>query len=143
MTPDRFESLTEAFGSDLDRWPATDREAARQLATAELSVAGDALERARRLDLILAEAPSYPPSRDLRERIILAAPAARTRTLAWRWLSGVGLGAGLAAASVAGVAAGLAVAPATVAPARLAGDADPTDEAIALLREPPDPAELS
>nr|MBA3810906.1 hypothetical protein [Caulobacteraceae bacterium] len=55
----------------------------------------------------------------------------------------VGLGAGLAAASIAGVVAGLALAPAVVATTRLASDGDPTDEAIALLREPPDPAELS
>ncbi|MBA3812430.1 MAG: hypothetical protein H0X27_12455, partial [Caulobacteraceae bacterium] len=80
MTPERFEKLTEAFGSDLDRWPAADREAARHLAAAEPHHAGYTLGRARRLDLILAEAPTYPPSRDLRDRIILAAPAARGRT---------------------------------------------------------------
>lgn len=143
MTPDRFESLTDAFGSDLGRWPAADREAARHFATVEPSVAGDILERARRLDLVLAEAPFYPPSRELRERIVLAAPAARRRTPRWRWLSGVGLGAGLAAASIAGVVAGLAVAPAVVAPVPSASDGDPADEAIALLHEPPDPAELT
>lgn len=143
MSPDRFESLTHAFGGDVERWPEAERDAARQLAAAQPSLTDRVIGQARRLDEVLLSAPAARPSPALRDRIILAAPSARTRASAWRWLTGAGLGAGLAAACAAGVAAGLVVAPAMTAPARPAADADPTEEAIALLRETPDLAELS
>jgi len=111
------------------------------LAAVEPLVTGRVVDEARRLDQILAGAPSAVPSPQLRDRIVRAAPAARAA--AWRWVSGVGLGAGLAAACVAGVAAGLVVTPSTIAPTSHAADPDPTEEAAILLREPPDLAEMS
>jgi hypothetical protein len=59
-----------------------------------------------RLDALLDAVPAPRASADLVERIVAAAP--RTRVRPWAgWLLPAGLGAGLAAAGVAGVIAGV------------------------------------
>jgi hypothetical protein len=138
MNPDRFAQLTWMFGGDTERWPAAEREAARGLAAARPALTEPLIEEARRLDRTLDGAPLARPSRELRDRIVQAAPRPRTTWAAPRWLAGLGLTAGLASAAVAGVAAGLSVAPATLAPPHIAPAADPGEEAAMLLREPSD-----
>jgi hypothetical protein len=143
MSPDRFDQLTLAFGGDVERWPAAEREAARRLAVNQPALTEPLTAHARRLDRTLDRAPSAQPSRELRDRVIAAAPGPRAtrataRRAASRWLAGLGLAAGFAGAAAAGVAAGVLVAPATLAPRHVAPVADPGDEAALLLREPSD-----
>jgi hypothetical protein len=124
MTPERFETLAEAWGGDVARWPGADREAAAALMAAEPAWAQRVLARAGDLDAALA---AYAPPRgaiDLADRIAAAAPRARPR---WRgWLTPVGMGAGLAAACAAGVLLGAQLG----APAAGADDPDPLVAAI-------------
>jgi len=106
MTRERFESLAEAYGGDVSRWPAETREAAALLMAAEPDFTGAALGRAEVLDAALdAWRPAHAGAA-LLERIVAAAPQARSRR--WiDWLSPAALGAGLAAACVAGVVVGV------------------------------------
>ena len=138
MNPDRFEGLAGAFGGDPDRWPPGEREAALCLAAAQPALTGPVLGAAARLDGILDRAPLESPSRELRERIVQAAPSPRSPPIAWRWLAGLGLTAGLAGAAAAGVAAGVVVAPAAFSPPHVEAASDPGEVAATLLREPSD-----
>jgi hypothetical protein len=137
MNPDRFEELAGAYGGDLGRWPPEERQASLRLAAARPAMTAPALAEAARLDGILAAAPSQTPSRALRARIVQAAPSARSTSTGWRWLTGLGLTAGLVGAAAAGVAAGVAV-PAALSPIHAQAASDPGEEAAALLREPSD-----
>ena len=86
MNAERFASLAEAWGGAIARWPAAEQDSAFTfLATTP-----------ERADAILAEA---------REIDALLDCAARSR--AWRWLTGAGVGAGLVAATAAGLVAGV------------------------------------
>ncbi|MDP3853370.1 hypothetical protein [Phenylobacterium sp.] len=107
MTPQRFESLADAHGGDVARWPAAEREAAAALMIAQPDVARKALARAAALDAALDAWPPMAVTHHLRERVIAAAPAARSRGRLAAWFWGAGLGAGLAAASAAGLAVGV------------------------------------
>lgn len=107
MTRDRFAELADAYGGDVSRWPTEAREAAAVLMTAEPAFTGAVLVRAGALDAALDAWRPAPASAGLVERIAALAPAARRR---WPvWLSPAALGAGLAAACVAGVVAGVQV----------------------------------
>ena len=138
MNPDRFERLAGAFGGDPDRWPPGERQAALRLAATQPDLTAPLLDEAARLDRILHGAPLESPSRELRERIVQAAPSPRSSPTAWRWLAGLGWTAGLAGAAAAGVAAGLVVAPAAFSPPHAETAPDPGEEAATLLREPSD-----
>jgi hypothetical protein len=108
MSQARFEELAEAYGGDVSRWPAEAREAAAVLMAAEPEFTGQVLARAGALDAALDSWRPAPASAALTERILAAAP--RPRRSRWPvWLSPAALGAGLAAACVAGVIAGVEV----------------------------------
>lgn len=111
----RFEMLAEAYGADLRRWPAVERDAAALFASAEPEIARAILAEADDLDHLLFAAPSVVPSTALRQAVLAAAPKARPdpRGLAF-WLSG----AGFAAAAVAGVIVGTSAASLAVRDAR-------------------------
>ncbi len=138
MNPDRFEGLAGAFGANLDRWPARERQAALRLVAARPDLTSPLLREAARLDRILGGPPAPPPSRALLQRIVQAAPGRRSPPAPWRWLAGLGLAAGLAGAAAAGVAAGVVVAPVTLSSPHAQAASDPGEEAAALLREPSD-----
>jgi len=106
MTHERFEALAEAWGGDVARWPADAREAAALLMAAEPEFTRAALARAEALDAALDAWRPAPASPSLVERIVAAAPALR-RPRWLGWLSPAALGAGLAAATVAGVIVGV------------------------------------
>ncbi|TAJ69994.1 MAG: hypothetical protein EPO51_20970 [Phenylobacterium sp.] len=120
MTPDRFETLAEAYGGDVARWPDTDREAAAALMAAEPAWARDALARAADLDAALDGYAAPRGSTGLADRIAAGAPKARARWVGW--LLPAGMGVGLATACAAGVIAGAQLHAASSAPA--ASDAD-------------------
>lgn len=99
----RFEALAEAYGADLRRWPAAERDAADALMAAQPQSARAILADAEGLDDLLAA--SRPPvvSQALREAVLAAAPRPRPRRSALGfWLSG----AGFATAAVAGMLVG-------------------------------------
>jgi hypothetical protein len=109
MNLDRFQSLADAFGGSITRWPADVQDAAFAFTAAAPDAAARALALARELDDDLDEAERLSPSSALRQRVIDAAPRARRllRTPFQRWAAGAGVGAGLAAATAAGLIAGV------------------------------------
>lgn len=109
MTPERFETLAEAHGGDIARWPAAEREAASALMIAAPDRAREVLARAGELDAVLDAWAPLAVSHDLRRRVIAGAPAARERHRLTQWFLGAGVGAGLAAACAAGLAVGVAL----------------------------------
>lgn len=108
MTHERFEALAEAFGGDVARWPADEREAAALLMAAEPGFTQAVLARADSLDAALDAWRPAGASAGLVERIVAGAP--KERAPRWmNWLSPAALGAGLAAACAAGVMVGVVV----------------------------------
>ncbi|MES2724275.1 MAG: hypothetical protein V4656_14065 [Pseudomonadota bacterium] len=123
MTRERFLELADAYGGGVAHWPAADREAAAALMAAEPDFARQVLADADRLDAVLdAWAPLSVPH-GMREAVMAAAPAARSRWSPRTWLLGAGVGAGLAGACAAGLVFGVALSAnlssATEAPAAL------------------------
>jgi hypothetical protein len=109
MNLDRFQTLADAFGGSITRWPVDVQDAAFAFTAASPDAAALALAAARDLDDDLDGAERFSPGAALRQRIIDAAPTARRplRTPFQRWLAGAGVGAGLAAATAAGLIAGV------------------------------------
>jgi len=109
MNLDRFQTLADAFGGSITRWPMDVQDAAFAFTAASPNEAALALAAARDLDEDLDGAERLLPGAALRQRIIDAAPKTRRslRTPFQRWLAGVGVGAGLAAATAAGLIAGV------------------------------------
>lgn len=136
----RFSELAEAYGGDIDRWPASERLQASALLVADPEGAKSILDEAVALDLLLRASPDPAPSRALKEAIIASAPRPRRALLAQRW-AGVGLGASLAAASVAGVLSGFAAAPMAAAHLQPGQTVDTASEATRWLGEPGDVSE--
>ncbi|HEY5107712.1 MAG TPA: hypothetical protein VII73_13240 [Caulobacteraceae bacterium] len=141
LTLTRFETLAMAYGGDLARWPNAERALAEAVIAAHPRETGRLLEAARSLDTILSAAPAEAPSSTLLRSIIRDATTAPAPARFWRWLMGLGLGAGLAGAAAAGVAAGLVIAPMAVAPRPPAASADPIAQASTLLSDAPDLAD--
>lgn len=111
MTPERFETLAQAYGGDLARWPADQRDAAALVMAGDPHFAARILARARDLDEALDAWAPLPVRADLREAVIAAAPHPRRMVRDWIWRAG--LGAGLAAACAAGLFVGVGLAPDT------------------------------
>jgi hypothetical protein len=129
MTRERFEILAEAFGGDVARWPAAEREGAALLMAAEPAWAQAALARAAVLDAALAACAPPRASAALTDRIVATAPRPRPSAARWGfWLAPAGLGAGLAAACAAGVLLGGRIAPLPHPPSETAQAAAIADE---------------
>jgi hypothetical protein len=89
MTPERFADLTEAYGADLRRWPASEQAGAQALLARDPGVA-EALGDAARLDLVLSAYATPAPSAALRRAVLESAPrsnAMRRRFTLW-WAAG-------------------------------------------------------
>lgn len=96
MTLDRFRALCDAYGGEVRRWPAEEREAAQAFVETS-EVAREALAEARRLDDALDQA-RLTPSPELVRRIAACAPAS-DRAPSWAAMAAAlalaaGLGAG-------------------------------------------------
>jgi len=109
VTKDEFQQLAETYGGEVARWPAGVREDAALLAAQEPDFAGAVLAREAELDAALDALPRPQASRDLFDRIVAEAPAARRpRVSFWRlWLAPAGIGAALASVAAAGVMLGV------------------------------------
>lgn len=106
MKEERFEALAEAFGGEVSRWPAAERDAAAALMLTRPDWAGGVLALAGELDGQLLAYAAPRSARQLVEQIVAGAP--RSRKVGWAaWLLPAGMGAGLAAASVAGFIVGI------------------------------------
>lgn len=105
MTPERFTHLADAYGADLQRWPANERAGARALLAEGHPELIEALDQARWLDGLLDSHQVAAPTPALIRSIVASAPVA-TPSFWGRhpgWLSRMGfVGAGLA-----GIAAGM------------------------------------
>jgi hypothetical protein len=106
MNEDRFLNLAAAYGADMDRWPANERAVAAAFVAANPQVVEACLAAERLLDDALQRYDAGAVSSALRTRIIASAPRERAAGAVRRWLAAAGLGLGLAASAVAGVAAG-------------------------------------
>lgn len=106
----RFEALAEAFGGDVTRWPEAERGAALALLADQPALAREVLAAATRLDGMLDALPAPAAGAALRGRVLAAAPMARPARSWRRWLTGAGVGFGLATACAAGLVAGVSAA---------------------------------
>ena len=122
----RFETLCDAYGGEIAHWPQAERDAALKLAAHDPAAAA-CLAEARALDGVLAQSSPQAPSAALRDRILDSAPRERARP-SFDWLLKACLGAGLAAAGVAGVLVGSSLTP--------AADLDDTPAIAALEASP-------
>ncbi|MBS4048778.1 MAG: hypothetical protein KG075_20710 [Alphaproteobacteria bacterium] len=71
MNLERFTELLDAYGADLDRWPASEQAAATALLT-DRADAREAQRRAAAVDTLLlrADLPEIEPSDALRQRVL-------------------------------------------------------------------------
>jgi hypothetical protein len=106
MDLQRFTGLCDAYGADSGRWPEAERTEA--MAFAQTSpAAAQVLSAAEALDATLDMSRPASPSQGLRQRVLASAPAPRpTMRSRLDWGFRAGLGAGLAAAGLAGVLVG-------------------------------------
>lgn len=110
MNLDRFQTLADAFGGSISRWPVEVQDEAYALTVSSSDAAARALAEARDLDEDLDVAGRLSPSHALRQSILDAAPGARAaRSLFQRWLTGAGVGIGLVTAACAGIVIGVNV----------------------------------
>jgi hypothetical protein len=113
MNAERFEALAEAFGGDVARWPAAEREAAAVLMAARTDWAQSVLGRAGEVDTALYAYAPPQASVGLADRIAATGPRpGRRGWMGFLWPAG--LGAGLAAACAAGIFVGAHLSAATV-----------------------------
>ncbi|WP_430445587.1 MAG: hypothetical protein ACQZ2J_30660 [Pseudomonas piscis] len=107
MTPERFVQLADAYGADLGRWPAGEREAAREVLDSGHPQAFAALQQADWLDRRLDRHPVPKPSPELVRRIIASAAPYQRRASFWgrhhTWLASLGW----AGVGLSGIAAGM------------------------------------
>jgi hypothetical protein len=106
MTPERFQTIVEAYGADPRRWPEQERAAAEAWAALHRDEAQTMLSGSAGLDAWLGSHSVAPPDRELEQRIVASGPkprAPRLRRMVW-WsgaaVAGVGLAGGLAGAFV-------------------------------------------
>jgi hypothetical protein len=105
----RFKTLLDAYGADVERWPASEREAGRTRMAAARAAGSAEVEAAAALDALLAEAPPAVVRSPLVGRILASAEQnVRTRSMAGGVLAlGADLRARILAASVLLVALGV------------------------------------
>jgi hypothetical protein len=112
MTPERFQTIVDAYGADPRRWPKTERAAAEAWAAAHRREADAIRAASTDLDTWLDHHAVAPPDPALQQRIVDSAPPPRpsprpsprprAARRTWWWsgaaVAGVGLVGGLAGA---------------------------------------------
>jgi hypothetical protein len=141
MTPERFAALAEAYGGDLDRWPA-DAQAAARLRLASDPGAHAVLAEAAGLDALLSADVVAPPSAELQRRILTAAAQPRPPTgLLGRWMSVLGAAGAMAAGAAMGAVLVLSIGPSHKEPDPAGGFYEQSSFGdVAQLDEPPSAA---
>lgn len=115
MTPERFDALAEAYGGDVARWPQGEREGAAMFMATDPARAQAVLATAQALDQRLDAWAAQRVTPDLADAVLAGAPKPSARSWFRGWLAPAGMGAGLAAACVAGLLVGTRMAVAPVA----------------------------
>ncbi len=131
MTDERFRTLADAYGGNVNRWPLNEQAAARQGLRERPAELSKVLSEAAALDALLAQHDVDMPPRALRERIVASAPragseaatrdatqGARENAGVWDramiWWSGLGAaGVGLAGAALGAFAVSFVLSSAT------------------------------
>lgn len=114
MTPERFRTLTEAYGALPEHWPDAERAAALALLASRHPEALAALDQALQLDDCLDTFAVCAPDTHLIHRVMASAPqpaderkTARDKSGFWHrprvWMSGGLIGAGAAGAIMGGL----------------------------------------
>lgn len=125
MTPERFTHLAEAYGADLNRWPAAEQPDAQALLCSGDACALEALQQAHQLDSLLDSHQLAPMDLALARRIRLSAPVARPAAF-WTRYAGWLSPAGVIGVGIAGVAVGMLVASLSLPAPRLTPDVLPS-----------------
>ncbi|HTK00423.1 MAG TPA: hypothetical protein VL522_12420 [Bordetella sp.] len=118
MTPERFRTIVDAYGTDSRRWPEAERAAARAWASAHRMEADAIFAESAPLDAWLDGHVVTPPARALFDGIVASAPrqegttSAPARPAFWRrgrvwWSSMVFAGVGVAGGFVGAFAVSL------------------------------------
>lgn len=107
MTPERFELLAEAYGSDLRRWPLAEQTMAQALCQSHPVWTRALLDQAADLDDHLDLYRIDAPSAALRARVLAMAPTPQRSRWSWLTEDWRGWGMGLVAAGVAGLMVGI------------------------------------
>lgn len=109
MTPERFAQLADAYGANLDRWPATEQREARSLLENDNARVHEAIRQASELDgmLDLHRLPSADPAFARAIRLSAPPPESSSQWLRYLgWLSPFGV----VSVGVAGIVTGMLVA---------------------------------
>ena len=123
MTREQFQSLADAYGGEIARWPPDVRDQAGLLAATHPAFAQAVLTQASRLDAALDALPRATASRMLLDRIVASAPAAPRRRNWLSWLLPAGAGAALAGATAAGLVMGVQLSQASAVSAEASAQA--------------------
>ncbi|MCJ0764487.1 hypothetical protein [Variovorax terrae] len=112
MTPEQFNALLDAYGTDFRRWPEAERAPARAFALQDRPEWREPLAEAALLDDWLDQYTVAAPDEQLMRRVVASATAAARPGLAapkkpWRQLRWWWPGAGLAGIGLAGTLAGV------------------------------------
>ncbi|MGC5702112.1 hypothetical protein J4P02_18095 [Pseudomonas sp. NFXW11] len=107
MTPERFAHLADAYGANLQHWPASERSAAQVLLDSRQPQALQALQQARWLDQQLDSYQLPAPDPALVRQIVASAAAHRPRARFWSHYSGWLASLGWVGVGLTGVAAGM------------------------------------
>jgi hypothetical protein len=102
MMIERFQSLADAYGGDIARWPDDEQAGARAWQAANAAMALAILNDAQALDMLLDSATVASPGPVLRDRITGSARRVRKPVRALVWASATGLMAACAAGLMLG-----------------------------------------
>ena len=87
MTPERFRTLSEAYGAAIEHWPTADRAAALALIERQDPATLTALAEARQLDQLLATHRVAAPTAELTSKLLASAQPIPQRAGLRRWIS--------------------------------------------------------
>jgi hypothetical protein len=135
MNKERFRALAAAYGGSISHWPGAEQWQARWFAFWRHGSTRGILRDARRLDLFLQESATPGMGAGLQAPLIESARSLGVAGGERRSWVGAMLGAGLAGACAAGIAAGFVIAPLTSTDA-LTSPMDPAEIAASALGNP-------
>lgn len=127
MSVERFRTLADAYGADIGRWPAAEREAGRKLLAGGDAACAAIIEEAAAIDDMLIAYRVPQPTRALSQIVIASAPVmAPPWSRTQMWWSGVGLATACLAGALAGAAIVAALPPVAIPDSGFSRSYEPT-----------------